>query len=460
MIVQGPWQENAHHTNVYMHQKLAHVVLAGRSNVGKSTLFNRLTEEPKAVISPIAGTTRDRNEKEMTWRGISFILVDTAGLDIPQEQDMNKKVLAQTNTALKQANLIVFVVDTKSGLTPADTSALTQLRTYKKPILLAANKADNMTLRNSIGEFYSLGCGDPAPVSATNGSGSGDLLDSIVELLPEKKFHTSSDTGIHLAIIGQPNVGKSSLVNSILGEERVIISDIPHTTRDPIDTTITYKGHDIVLIDTAGLRRPVKIEKQTIEHASTHKTIARIKRATIIALVIDVSQEITRQDMRLGNLLAAEQKSVLIVANKWDCIPDKTSTTINEYENYIYAKLGMLRYAPIVFTSATENQRTHAILDTALLVHNEQKKSLDNETLKAFLEDTTRRLKPTRGKGTRFPVIYSLRQEAINPPFFKMVTKPRTDIQQSYISFIERRLREEFGFVGVPIKLVIEKGKD
>ena len=443
-----------------MNPKIAHVVLAGRSNVGKSTLFNRLTEEPTAVISPIAGTTRDRNEKEMIWRGISFILVDTAGLDIPQEQSINKKVLAQTHTALKHAGLIVFVVDVKSGLTSADISALANLRTYKKPIVLAANKADNTTLRNSIAEFYSLGCGDPAPVSATNGSGSGDLLDVIVESLPEKKFHEASNTGISLAVMGQPNVGKSSLVNSILGEERVIVSDIPHTTRDPIDTPLVYKGHEIVLIDTAGLRRPVKIEKQTIEHASTNKTIARIKRATIIALVIDVTQEITRQDMRLGNLLAAEQKSVMIIANKWDLIPDKTPTTINTYENYIYAKLGMLKYAPIIFTSATDNQRTRTLLDTALLIHNEQKKSIDNQTLQVFLEDTTRRLKPTRGKGTRFPIIYSLRQEAINPPFFKMTTKPRTDIQASYISFIERRLREEFGFIGVPMKLVIEKGKD
>ncbi|HAZ16311.1 MAG TPA: ribosome biogenesis GTPase Der [Candidatus Jacksonbacteria bacterium] len=460
MIAPDLWQVNARNNTLVMKHTLPHVILAGRSNVGKSTLFNRLCEEPTAVISPIAGTTRDRNEREIAWRGVSLILVDTAGLDIPQEQPINKKVIDQTNVALKHATIILFVVDVKSGVTPSDKSALTLLRTYKKPILLVANKADNQTLRNDANECYTLGCGDPLPVSATNGSGSGDLLDSIVESLPKKTFHETINSDILLAIIGQPNVGKSSIVNSILGEERVIVSDIPHTTRDPIDTHLVYKGQTITLIDTAGLRRPVKIEKQTIEHASTHKTITRIKRATVIGLVIDVAQEITRQDMRLGNLLAAEQKSAMIIANKWDMIPDKTTTTINQYEQYIYAKLGMLKYAPIIFTSAIDNQRTHSLLNTALLIHNEQKKSIDDETLRVFLEDTTRRLKPTRGKGTRFPIIYSLKQEAINPPFFKMITKPRTDIQQSYVSFIERRLREEFGFVGVPIKLVIEKGKD
>ena len=261
--------------------KLPSIVLAGRTNVGKSTLYNRIKESTSAVVSPIAGTTRDRNEAVITWQGVSFLLVDTAGLDIPDETEIDKQVIEQSTIALKHADYILLVVDAKSGLIPPDKDALRFIRTFKKPILLVANKADNPKVRSGVAEFHMLGAGNPIPVSGINGSGTGDLLDIIVNHLPYKIFQEQSDHPL-LAIIGEPNVGKSSLLNAMLRQERAIVSPIPHTTRDPIDMDISYKDHIITLVDTAGLRRPQHIESKTIEKVSTHKTIEMMKALLVI----------------------------------------------------------------------------------------------------------------------------------------------------------------------------------
>ncbi|MBT6757005.1 MAG: ribosome biogenesis GTPase Der, partial [Candidatus Jacksonbacteria bacterium] len=365
-----------------MTPQLPTVVLAGRSNVGKSKLYNKLKEQPSAVVSAIPGTTRDVNETTIQWNGVSFTLVDTAGLDIPQEQDIDQKVIKNTKEALEKADSILFVVDTKHGITPADKDALKELSAFKKNMLLVANKADSQKLSYAAAEFYTLGAGDPHVVSAVTGVGTGDLLDVIIDNLSQKIKTEKDEALIKLAFVGQPNVGKSSLVNALLGEERVLVHESPHTTRDPIDTDLTYKDTLITLVDTAGLRRPVKIKRQTIEDSSVHKTIQRLKHSTLIGLVIDITKDIPRQDARLGNLLAQEKKNVMIIANKWDLIPDKDPNTIKKYEEYVYHKLGMIKYAPIVFTSAIIDQRTENILDTALLIQSEQDKFIEEDILK------------------------------------------------------------------------------
>ncbi|MBT3413421.1 MAG: GTP-binding protein, partial [Candidatus Jacksonbacteria bacterium] len=259
-----------------MTPQLPTVVLAGRSNVGKSKLYNKLKEQPSAVVSAIPGTTRDVNETTIQWNGVSFTLVDTAGLDIPQEQDIDQKVIKNTKEALEKADSILFVVDTKHGITPADKDALKELSAFKKNMLLVANKADSQKLAYAAAEFYTLGAGDPHVVSAVTGVGTGDLLDVIIDNLSQKIKTEKNEALIKLAFVGQPNVGKSSLVNALLGEERVLVHESPHTTRDPIDTDLTYKDTLITLVDTAGLRRPVKIKRQTIEDSSVHKTIQRL----------------------------------------------------------------------------------------------------------------------------------------------------------------------------------------
>ena len=439
-----------------MTPQLPTVVLAGRSNVGKSKLYNKLKEQPSAVVSAIPGTTRDLNETTIQWNGVSFTLVDTAGLDIPQEQDIDQKVIKNTKEALEKADSILFVVDTKHGITPADKDALKELSAFKKNMLLVANKADSQKLSYAAAEFYTLGAGDPHVVSAVTGVGTGDLLDVIIDNLSQKIKTEKDEALIKLAFVGQPNVGKSSLVNALLGEERVLVHESPHTTRDPIDTDLTYKDTLITLVDTAGLRRPVKIKRQTIEDSSVHKTIQRLKHSTIIGLVIDITKDIPRQDARLGNLLEQEKKNVMIIANKWDLIPDKDPNTIKKYEEYVYHKLGMIKYAPIVFTSAIIDQRTENILDTALLIQSEQDKFIEEDILKEFLQEATRRHKPHRGKGVRLPDLYALKQTSTNPAVFKLIIKPKTSLRPSYVSFLERRLREDFGFIGIPITILVE----
>jgi GTP-binding protein len=446
--------------------KLSKIAIIGRANVGKSTLFNCLTEKNKAIISNIPGTTRDRNYAPVEWRGFAFELVDTGGLDIVHDKAFEEDVIKQATFALNEAGLILFVVDAKNGLMPQDKQVVSLLKKSRKQILLVANKVDGARIRQQLAEFYRLGLGDPIPVSALNGTGTGDLLDLIVDKFKQKKpVYDPQDTTddappvkIKVAIIGKPNVGKSSIVNSILGEERVITSSTPYTTRDSQDIEFKYQDQNYLLIDTAGIRKRNKI-KNKLERFSVKQSLISIKRAEVALLVTDVTTSLSRQDKILSEAILESEKSVIIIANKWDLVPDKDEVTINKYIKYYQAFFPYLTFAPIVFTSALEGQRVKKILEVAKEVYDERFREISENALDKFIKKVIKIHPPAKGKGTKKPKIHGLKQLKTDPPIFELIKDYKSDLHISYIRFIENKLREKFGFLGTPIIIKVRKLK-
>ena len=445
--------------------KLYKVAIIGRVNVGKSTLFNRLISQPKAIMSKVAGTTRDRNYATCSWNGLDFDLIDTGGLNQVIDQ-IDKEINDQIAQALKEADLILFIVDTKSGIMPDDTELLKIIKKYKKPLLLVANKTDNQKLRNQVADFYKLNIGDPQMVSAINGVGTGDLLDEIVKILKSIKKSsrahqkTEEEEIIKVAIVGQPNVGKSSLINSLLGEKRVIVSPIPHTTRDSQDISIIYHKQKITFVDTAGIRRKSRKAIDPFERQSVTQSMQSIKQADIALMMTDVNKKISFQDKRLANELAEAGVGVIILANKWDLVPEKNSLSDKEYTEYYRGHLPFLRWAPILFISAQDKINLHKIIPLLINVYKEKFKTIDDNTLDKLLKKMVKRHKPARGKGTKHPYIYSLKQSNVNPPTFIVKINFKSVMHLSYLNFIENNLRYKFGFVGVPIKIYLKKSQN
>jgi len=441
------------------------VAIIGRINVGKSTLFNRLTEEKKALVSKIPGTTRDRNYGECFWRGRNFILIDTGGLVKVESQKLKvkniisfkEKIQQQTKIAIKKADLILFVVDIQDGILSEDKQIANILRKSKKPVVLALNKADNIKLRNMANEpeFLKLGFGVPCPVSALNGIGTGDLLDEVVnKLRPQEKqmIGKQIDFPTKISIIGKPNVGKSSLLNAILGEERVIVSDIPFTTREPHDIFISYKNNPLLLVDTVGMRKKTKV-KLFLEKEGFKYSLQSIKKSDIVILVIDISVKIGVQEKKLAGRLKDLEKGIIIVANKWDLIPSKNTMTIKVYTRYIQSCFPFLSWAPIIFVSAKTKQRVNKILDLILEIKKEREKNLEPKELDKFI----RKLIKTQKPPTK---ILGLAQTGIKPPQFTLnIAKKKTLFPVFYLNIIEKKLREKFGFIGTPIKIIIKKHK-
>ncbi|HQA64098.1 MAG TPA: ribosome biogenesis GTPase Der, partial [bacterium] len=351
---------------------LPQIAIIGRANVGKSTLFNRLIEQNKALVSKIAGTTRDRNIATAEWRGRRFQVIDTGGLDINKKNpdQISQEIIKQSQQAINKANLILFVVDAKSGIIASDSELAKALvkNKQKDKTILVVNKADSLRWRQPSAEMYKLNLGQPNMLSAANGSGVGDLLDLIVSRLPaDKKIKTEQPNNeIKVAIVGKPNVGKSSLLNSILGEERVMVTDIAHTTRESHDTEFIYKKNKFTLIDTAGISRDNKLKNKSLEKKSIDRSLETIAKADIVLLVTEVQKNISTQDKKITQAILENSKSVIIVANKWDLIPDKDEKTINRYIDYYQANFPYLWWAPIIFVSAKENLRTKKILDLIL----------------------------------------------------------------------------------------------
>lgn len=443
--------------------KLPKVAIIGRANVGKSTLFNKLTEQKKAIVSNISGTTRDRHYCNFLWRGANFTLIDTGGIDLVHDQAFFKDVIKQATFALKEADLILFMVDVKNGLMPQDKEVGKLLKKNKKPIILVANKADNLRLKKQVDEFYKLGLGEPVPISALNGSGTGDLLDVVVENLKLKtenflRFHSRQvklkaenlSPSINVAIIGKPNVGKSSIVNAILGEERVIVSPTPYTTRDAQDIDLTYKKQPYTLIDTAGIRKQSKI-KNKLERYSVGQAVDSIKRADITLLITDVSQALGKQDKHLSDVILQSAASLIIIANKWDLIEKKDEKTINKFIKYYQQFFPYLAFAPIIFTSAIEKQRMKKILDVVKEVYDERFKEISENALEEFLTTLLKKQPPAKGKGIKKPRIYGLKQLAVDPPSFELVKDFKSDLHISYVRFMENQLRQKFGFLGTPV---------
>lgn len=434
------------------------IALIGRTNVGKSTLFNKILSEFKALVSPIAGTTRDRNYGVAVWQNTELLLVDTGGLDIERRDEIEINVIKQAERAIAEAHLILLVTDLQTGLLPQERAIAKKLRLSKKPVILVGNKADNPTIRARAfdSEWHRLELGPVYPVSAENGTGVGDLLDAIVNLLQIKHKEIESPFDLvptKVAFVGKPNVGKSSLVNKILGEERVIVSPIPHTTREPQDSLILKSGRPYILIDTAGIRKRARIEPG-VEKAGVKKSLAMLKRADAVALILDAKEGIGNQERHLAGLIEEAKKPVIIVINKWDLVKDKTTKTMDAYRLKLKSDLPFLAWAPMIFCSAKTGERVDRVLDLALEAQAQSQRKIDEPLLEKFLKKTVKEHRPTKAKGVHHPYIYSIKQIDTEPPTFLLTIKELAPIHTSYVRFMENRLREKFGFKGIPIKII------
>ncbi len=460
--------------------KLVSVVLVGRINVGKSSLFNRLTETMGAITSSIAGTTRDYNLGTVAWRKRLFEVVDTGGVNIDVlkgsiqsllQGTVNKKAAAtsiidagiveQTRLAIERAQVVVMIVDGQVGLLPEDRELAMVLKKLKKPVMLVANKIDNRRHEHQLSEFFSLGLGTPYPLSAANGSGVGDFLDELVRLItwPRGRPKLNVDTdAIKVALIGKPNTGKSSLVNKIVGEKRVIVSPIPHTTRDPQDTNLVYKKRTITLIDTAGLRKKARVVPG-IERVSVKKSLDRAKTADVVLFITDSSEPLAKQDATLAGLLRDIGAGMVIVSNKWDLVPDKDTTTDKAVRTAYQQHLPFARFVPVVFTSATTGKNIDTLLDAVLAVHHERTKQVDPKLLEQAFEVMIKRQRPTAAKGLRHPHLYGISQVRVAPPVFAITVNKDDILQQAYLRYIENKIRERFGFEGVPMKVITREIK-
>lgn len=438
-----------------MTRSVPHVVLVGRINAGKSTLYNKLTEQFSAIVSDVPGTTRDINETLMHWRHATFALVDTGGLDAASLGMVEKKVQEQAFRAVKSATLILYVIDGKGDVTAIDRTLARSLRQGTTPVILVATKLDGPRWRRRVSpQLYSLGLGDPHLVSGTSGVGTGDLLDAIVERLPAKAFRARTSE-LFISIVGKTNVGKSSLFNALIGEERAIVTPIPHTTRDPHDVILTYHGTPLTIVDTAGLRRDRK-QSSAIEHVSSMKTKQMIDRSDLCWLVTDVSEPLSVQDQIIAQHALDAHNSIIIVANKWDRIANKTPLSIPEHTKRYRNFFAALGWAPILFVSATEKQRLGQLLKLTIAVASGRKRTLTPQQLKSMLTISPPKKAAPR-KGTKSAADLRLKQTRANPPVFTLATRHPDRIHPAYCNFLERLLRQRYDFTGTPIQVQLQK---
>lgn len=434
------------------------VAIVGRPNVGKSTLFNRLIGERRAIVQNEPGTTRDRVYGTAEWVGVEFTVIDTGGLqdddeivagDLPLETYIARQTRAQATSAIAEADVIVLMVDTTTGPTAGDAEIATLLRRADKPTILAVNKADSPARRDLAFEFFELGLGDPIAVSAYHGNGTGDLLDKIVENMPEAEAEAETE-GPRIAIVGRPNVGKSRLLNAFLGQERSIVSDLPGTTRDSLDTDITWNDRPVTLIDTAGIRRRGRVE-HGIERISVMRSMRAIDRADVVLLVIDATEDFTAQDLHIAGYVEEQKKGLVIVVNKWDLV-EKDSFTMENYRKRALIQLDFVAYAPLVFISAKLGQRIDQVMDTALTVLKERERRVSTSSLNRVLKDAVARHQPPSRPGKWVKFFYATQADTAPPTFIFFCNDPK-QIHFSYRRYLENQIREEFGFNGTPLRL-------
>ncbi len=433
------------------------VAVVGRPNVGKSTLFNRLVGRRVSIVEDTPGVTRDRIYADAEWRGIPFVLIDTGGIDNSSDEIIPAQMRAQADIAIETADVIVFIVDGKAGMTSADREVGAMLQKRAKNVILVVNKSDKPELPDSYYDFYELGLGDPLPVSAANMLGLGDLLDRITESFPEQNDDDDDTDNIKIAVIGRPNVGKSSLVNAITGEERVIVSDIAGTTRDSIDLPFEYEGQQYTLIDTAGIRRKKNIS-ESIEKYSVIRSISAIERSDVCVLMIDAVEGVTEQDKKIGGMAHESGKGVIIAVNKWDLVT-KDSHTMSKFEKKIRNELVYMPYAPIVFISAVKGQRLLNILVMARSIAEHRAFRVPTGQLNAIIEDAVMMRQPPSDKGKQLKIYY-VTQVGVKPPLFSFQVNKRSLMHFSYSRYLENKLREAFDFSGTSLKFVFrEKGE-
>lgn len=435
------------------------VALVGRPNVGKSTFFNRLIGQRKAIVEDLPGTTRDRIYGDTDWNGRTFTVVDTAGL-LFEETDLTpgtpfveiaRQVRHQAELAIEEADAIIFMVDTREGLTSADSEVAELLRLSNKPVVLAANKADSKERSLDAVEFYALNLGEPIPMSAYHGIGTGDVLDRVAELLPLSD-EEEPDADVKIAIVGRPNVGKSSLLNRLTGTERSVVSPVPGTTRDTIDTLIDVQGNSVLLIDTAGIRRRGRIERG-VEKYSVLRALRAIERSDVALLLIDAEEGVTAQDTHIAGMILEQLKGVAILVNKWDLVI-KDNETFNQYTRHLRNEFKFLPFAPLLFISALEGQRTNQVLPLALRIAQERRRRIPTGELNAFLREATYDHPPTAiHKGAHLRLYFATQPQS-SPPVFLIFANNARLLHWGYARYLENRLRERYGFEGTPIKIV------
>lgn len=439
------------------------VVIVGRVNVGKSTLFNRLVANRQAIVSDVPGTTRTRNIGESTWRGKQFRVIDTGGLTFTDDVVLEEEIIHQTEIALTEADVIIFLADVQQGLLPQEKELAKKIRSCKRPIIFVANKADNLNMRMSIHEpeWKKLGLGEPMPISAQNGSGVGDLLDLVYTYLNKTSKRPKAAKEVNalkVALIGKPNVGKSSLFNKLIGEDRVIVSPIAHTTREPHDTLVEVDGQKIVFVDTAGIRRKIQV-KGELEKIGIGKSLEMVKKADVVLFLLDATEPITDQDQQLGGLLREHAKSTIIIINKWDKAEENDDTFRKEVTMVIQKHFPHLNHAPIVFVSALNGYRIHQIFPLIERAAKERSIEIPPEDLTTFLRTILKKKLPSKGRGTRHPQILGLKQINTAPPIFEMFIKSKTSVHYSYVHYVANRLREQYSFFAAPIIIKLTKMK-
>ena len=428
------------------------VAIIGKPNVGKSTFFNYIVGSRISIVEDTPGVTRDRVYAETNWRGRSFTVVDTAGIEPESEDIIISQMREQAQMAIEIADVIIFLTDVKQGVTAADQEIALMIKKSKKPVVLVCNKADNMSRdRNEIYEFYNLGIGEPYPISAANALGIGDVLDAIFENLPEKKAGEDEDDRIKVAVIGKPNVGKSSLINKILGQNRTIVSSIAGTTRDAIDTEYQNQYGKYVLIDTAGIRRKSKV-KESIEKFSIMRTLLAIERADVCLMMIDANEGVTDQDAKIAGEAHEAGKGVIIVVNKWDEY-EKETGTLEKYKKEVYNKLSYLSYAPIIFISAKTGQRVDKLFNMINNVAEQNAMRVSTSVLNQVINEAIAIVQPPSDKGRRLKILYGT-QVSTKPPTFVIFVNSKELFHFSYERYLVNQIRKEFGLEGTPIRVI------
>ncbi len=431
------------------------VAIVGRPNVGKSTLFNAIAGEQISIVQDNPGVTRDRIYADATWLSHAFTIVDTGGIEPDTKDAMLRHMREQAEIAIASADVIVFVTDVREGLVDSDGKVADMLRRSGKPVVLCVNKVDSFNKYEAdVYEFYNLGIGDPIPVSASSRLGFGELLDEVVKHFPESAAGEAEDTRPKVAIVGKPNVGKSSIVNRLLGENRVIVSDIAGTTRDAIDTEVTYNHKEYVFIDTAGLRRKARITEE-IERYSVIRTVAAVERCDVAVVVIDATEGVTEQDAKIAGIAHERGKGIIIAVNKWDAI-EKDDKTIYEHRNRIREILSFIPYADIVFISALSGQRLPKLFEEIEKVIENQNKRIGTGVLNEIMMEATVLQQPPSDKGRRLKLFY-ITQVAVKPPTFVIFVNDKELMHFSYTRYIENKIREAFGFEGTSLKFIIRQ---
>lgn len=431
------------------------VAIVGRPNVGKSTLFNVLAGDTISIVKDTPGVTRDRIYADCNWLDKNFTLIDTGGIEPDSNDVILSQMREQAEIAIATADVIIFIVDVRQGLVDSDSKVADMLRKSKKPLVLAVNKVDSFEkFGNDVYEFYNLGIGDPVPVSAASRLGLGDLLDAVVKHFPEQTEEEEDDDRPRIAVVGKPNVGKSSIINQLLGENRVIVSDIAGTTRDAVDTEIVRDGTEYVFIDTAGLRRKNKI-KEDLERYSIIRTVTAVERADVVVVVIDAVEGVTEQDAKIAGIAHDRGKGIIVAVNKWDAI-EKTDKTIYEYTKKIKDTLSFMPYAEYLFISAKTGQRMEKLFDLIDIVRQNQTLRVATGVLNEIMTEAVALQQPPSDKGKRLKLYY-ITEVAVKPPTFVIFVNDKALMHFSYTRYIENRIREAFGFKGTSLKFIIRE---